>query len=937
MNKLKILLHDLKSQNKEFLDILYKQTNSEKKLFKQIFSINAYTNTDMFNFLSIYELSEHEDLDILHLIVNLKFFPGEKDTDQVILKYFQVLTKSTYPDISYPLFERFIILLNSSMFSYAISNEIFKYFQKFLVFYPEFLDRAIYNLKDDNMKYRLVLDECNVKYVFMIKDVSCLLLENSKSKYLLQGFYDEIPKWYIRSLDENILGFLYYNFDRDEIYSDLCFKYFSELNYSEIISEFKKNQNKIKDDSNTDSNLDYKSNINYRSNIYMDENCKIQYYKSKKEIEKSNSLENIKEKDYKLDISYVELFNDTRDISGLYKIYGKTSWLILRYHPLTNLRILGEFLCSLKNIDFLKEFTSTFDFTNMNVLVALRLYLSGFYLVGESQIVHRVLEIFTAHFVSFSSYEPKFILNLCFSLLLLNTKMYNPHIKSKPSFEEYLSDFDVSEIPEDIKMQDLYNSIKSSKIKFPEKNETSLFNYEIYTKILTLINQEDKLEIQTSNNNINIYLMDKSLVSSDSLLNISHEKFLDLCRYSSFDYLPLYLKYNKSDSYRFLNIFRYYLSHKGDIEIYRIFLNMKTKKYKNILNEIIKKKLSTENLEILQVLYPEDKNDVIFQMIENNIENISSINNLEYERQVYLMSKKINIGLLRKSQYKIKILREVLGTNPRYINREVIDLFKEIDDRSEDSFYTMISIQKEEDMFNYTVQINKTETKSDEIEIGLDKIEEDLDKLNINTNNLTDSKDDEKKKNVSRNNASDNNVLNIKDYKVHYIEKYSINDTTKLFHFYSSSKFILNQAVIKRHISTGKCLRDSDLVTVSNLDNRLIYLILKSEELNNKEVVNYSLWIINLLSTSIPIFIDFFNRNINILKKSSMKISIIKIFISRLKKVVSGLPLCCECQYDKIEDIELFISRIVDNNITSMEDMEFWYKYKREKLERIDN
>lgn len=889
MHKIKILLYDLKLSNKEYQEII---TNinlySIPDLFNAIFSIKNYTNTDMYNFLTVYDLYNLKEENILGKIVNLKFFQGEKDTDQVILKYFQVLTSTYCISISQPLFERFIILLNSPLFSSAIIYEIFKYLQIFLIHYPGFLKRSIYNLKDNSMKYKLLYNTKDISYVFIVPDIKLILLDNTKSKYLLQEYFNNIPRWYINNLNDNILSYLYYNFDGLEIYKDLCYEFFTKLSLSEIINEFKKNK--------------------------LHENLKS-------EMEKMVYNQSI-----------IETFNKSKNIEELYNKYKDTTFLILRYHHLTDLKILGEFLCNHKNVTFLKEFTDTFDFTNMDILVSLRYFLSGFYLVGESQIIYRVLEVFSNHYVKFNKFDPEFILNLCFSLLLLNTKMYNSNIKSKPTFEEYISDFDKEEIPENINMLELYNSIKNDKINLPEKIESSLAHYEVYTKMIKRI-QHFKINIQNIDiydvNNlyqcldtlqspcnlsfsIPCYLMDKSLADSNSILNSPHDKFYELCKYSSIKYIPLYLKYNKSDPYRFLNMFKYYLSYDGDIEIYRIFLNLKTKKYDKLYAEITNTKLSGTNCKILVDLYKEKPTNILLLMLERNLNELKSINFMDFESQVNLMSRSTDLQLIKNSQYAIKLLRNVLIANPKLISKEFIELFKEIDDGGDDAFYTMILLQKEEDMFNYVIKVN---VEHDDINLSIDNVVDSSENTSINDVNKLEENIDRIKINLMTN------------YKIS--EKYKMDDSIKLFQFYSTSKYILNQTVLKRCVTKEKCLRENDISISENLDNRLIYMIYKSNEMNNKELTTYTLWIINLLSTSLPVVVDFFDKNINLLK-NNLQESIIKIIISRLKKVVSGLPLCCGCKYNNIGKTDTFISKLIDNDIVKIEDLEFWFVWKKE-------
>jgi golgi-specific brefeldin A-resistance guanine nucleotide exchange factor 1 len=1015
MDKIKILLYNLKSTNKEFKDIINESTvyTTPCTLFGAIFSINSYTNTDMYNYLSIYEMFTIENSgDIIQKIVNLKFFPSEKDTDQVILKYFSVLNKLDIQDreMLNLIYSRYIILLNSTLFASAISNEIFNNLVMFLNKNPSFLDRSIILLKDQAYRYRLLLDTTDIRHIFIVPSITLVVLHNTKSKYIVQEYFEDIPKWYFDTLSDNILEFLYYNFDRHEIYRDVSFMYFKRLNIQEIADHVKINilqnnvieenderNNKdkdskkngiIKDEGESDKhilNSEFTKKINIQNygsiNLFIDDTCHIHWKSESKEYSLSKLIES---------------FNKTKDITDLYMKYQENTFLLLRYHENTNLRSLGEFLCSHKNIKYLSEFTNTFDFTDTNLLICMRSYLSGFYLVGESQIIHRVLSEFSSKYcIDNKIDDSSFILNMSFSLLLLNTKMYNPSVKSKPSFEEYIKDFDTEEIPEYMNkdaIREMYNSIKNVKLDLPTKNQTSEGHYKVYNEILRRFNLKDEMlsdEVFTSheqisnnsihrNDNLYIYLMDKLLFDNPSLLNTPHDKFYEVCKYISTEYIPIYLVYNKDDTYRFLNMFKYYMSYPGDIRIYKIFMNtakriennnkisyilnrLKRKdnvlpQYKGIYTDIINKDIHPKNIKIIEecikITTCDFLNNLFVLILEFNIQKVDNINYLDYDTQLYLVERSVSVNLdylrlICTSQYKMKLLRQCIENNPRLINHRVIEVFKAFDDKSEDGFYTMILLQREEDMFDYVIEIyNKRNDGGDGIcnkrneEIYNKRNEGICNKRNEGNEGICNKRNEgicnkrnEEIYNEELYNKRNEGICNKKGFS----ERYPINNNTALFYFYSSSKYILNQSKLKG-ILKGGCIRNHSMMSQSILDNRLIYLILKCNELDNKENINYSLWIINLISSSIPIFIRFFTEYIDILEGSILRISIMKIFISRLKKVVSGMYMCCDCKYNKIGIVDIFINDIVERDLISMEDIEFWFVWKKEmcKDKRIE-
>lgn len=81
------------------------------------------------------------------------------------------------------------------------------------------------------------------------------------------------------------------------------------------------------------------------------------------------------------------------------------------------------------------------DFTGKTLDEALRLFLGGFKLLGEAQVVDRTMELFAAQYCRqnpgiFGSADTAFILS--FSICMLNTDAHSPHIKNKMTREGFI-------------------------------------------------------------------------------------------------------------------------------------------------------------------------------------------------------------------------------------------------------------------------------------------------------------------------------------------------------------------------------------------------------------------------------------------------------------------------------------------------------------------
>ncbi|KAF5799791.1 putative Sec7 domain, guanine nucleotide exchange factor, Sec7 domain superfamily [Helianthus annuus] len=92
-------------------------------------------------------------------------------------------------------------------------------------------------------------------------------------------------------------------------------------------------------------------------------------------------------------------------------------------------------------VDVLREFAKTFDFREMNLDTALRVFLETFRLPGEAQKIHRVVEAFSERYYQQS---PDILANkdaallLSYSLILLNTDQHNLQVKRKMTEDDFI-------------------------------------------------------------------------------------------------------------------------------------------------------------------------------------------------------------------------------------------------------------------------------------------------------------------------------------------------------------------------------------------------------------------------------------------------------------------------------------------------------------------
>ncbi|TRY94369.1 hypothetical protein DNTS_006262 [Danionella cerebrum] len=132
------------------------------------------------------------------------------------------------------------------------------------------------------------------------------------------------------------------------------------------------------------------------------------------------------------------------------------------------------------NIQVLHAFVELHEFTDLNLVQALRQFLWSFRLPGEAQKIDRMMEAFAQRYLQcnpgvFQSTDTCYILS--FAIIMLNTSLHNPNVKDKPAVERFISmNRGINgggDLPEEL-LRNLYDSIKNEPFKNPEDDGNDL-------------------------------------------------------------------------------------------------------------------------------------------------------------------------------------------------------------------------------------------------------------------------------------------------------------------------------------------------------------------------------------------------------------------------------------------------------------------------------
>ncbi|KAK0090517.1 hypothetical protein PV325_012571 [Microctonus aethiopoides] len=134
---------------------------------------------------------------------------------------------------------------------------------------------------------------------------------------------------------------------------------------------------------------------------------------------------------------------------------------------------IGDFLGDHNHNQVMYNYIDQMDFTNRDLVTALRYFLEGFRLPGEAQKIDRLMEKFASRYCEcnpnnglFTSADTAYVLG--FSIIMLTTDLHSPQVKNKMTKEQYIRlnrrISDNEDLPEEY-LSKIYDEIAGNEIK----------------------------------------------------------------------------------------------------------------------------------------------------------------------------------------------------------------------------------------------------------------------------------------------------------------------------------------------------------------------------------------------------------------------------------------------------------------------------------------
>ncbi|KIW01849.1 uncharacterized protein PV09_06698 [Verruconis gallopava] len=186
----------------------------------------------------------------------------------------------------------------------------------------------------------------------------------------------------------------------------------------------------------------------------------------------------------------------------------------VRSTALVDKKTLGEFLTKRENERILVAFIDLFDFSGKTVEESLREMLYTFRLPGESQLIERIITVFSKKYIEDGNHDnianADCVLVLCYAIIMLNTDQHNPTLSKQKRMapEDFMRNLrgtngtDEEGKPKDFDPEYLLNiftSIKTNEIILPEEHNNKNAYDHAWKELLVKIQSASDLTVCNTN------------------------------------------------------------------------------------------------------------------------------------------------------------------------------------------------------------------------------------------------------------------------------------------------------------------------------------------------------------------------------------------------------------------------------------------------------
>ncbi|KAM0680569.1 hypothetical protein GINT2_001257 [Glugoides intestinalis] len=911
---LKLAPHSSSRESRKIQSVIGEASLAQ--LYNSILFLNKATNKELVHYLGLILKFPLPSINI-EALVNLKFTAQDKYLGQAIYTYFKLI-EHYYTSLSYAqrlkIFYRYNYLFSSNV---TLDPTIYLLFKDILKkdFLDFFIGRSLYLnfpfIKDFIVDFTNLIPESAIKIGYDIPILRplvyrCSLLA-SNSKNTLNSFDWLVKRWNI-NMESNIPN-LFYRYDCSLLLDSIGNEAFCSLESPlESIKEDLKH-------SNICSVCLMQENVEERLALLLQEKQRL--------------------------ARCIDEFNNTSHINAPLNIE------LLRLLPSIDLTTLGNFLCKEKNLKYLEQFTETFEFKNVDLLDALKCFMASFVMNGESQVIDRVMSVFSREYVrqnvKCDSEIQKYYENckkLAYGFIVLNTMFFNPSFDKKPSFDEYISLLGYNESVfvdnenaqfsfaiEDIK--GFYENIKENEMKIPTYWSDGYDKFTLFKKtvrnmnsviniVLPLENNPEASQQSTSKDTCLPVCDSCVIVCYKHLFKASCSSFMFLSAETFFEFTSIiqckeefehYLDFHRKNTVKFLDASKIYLENFiVSSEFIDSFFDVleKTEKPKAAILSDLKHMFGKQG--------SSETREKQFQVLSHFTQNINTILEIRFLDRSICTKNCLSLQQHSKTRkrYVKQICSKIISSNAD--NLEDFSSFN-------DDFQFKILCKDVEN--NISLVSDKTKVKYilQELKKGhtTEKAHHILSNIKLNTSEAFEAfclmqqwyDDFDKLIHIEHSVNDSVNFFTIHEEFASFLT--SQENVLKLF---TSTSSILNIKVVKR-IHRDCCpLTDPKFQEF----NKILYLILKCNE-KDLGLQEYASCIINYLSDSLILLLEIYEYIFPVFLQISKSFSgmLIKILIKRSKIFIENGVECCASSKDQSVAFRLrsLFSKFINHSLLS--------------------
>ncbi|CAF0877301.1 unnamed protein product [Brachionus calyciflorus] len=209
----------------------------------------------------------------------------------------------------------------------------------------------------------------------------------------------------------------------------------------------------------------------------------------------------------------------------------------LKETPSLDKKVIGDYLSNRKNIVILEKFIESFNFSNLRIDEALRLFLESFRLPGEAPLISNILEIFSRHWRKsnsemFANDDAAF--TLAYAIIMLNVDQHNHNVKKQSNpmivdeFKKNLSRVNGGGNFDEKLLEEIYYAIKNDEIVMPAEHTGALRDNYLWKLLIRRGATSEALYIHAPAGSYNQEIFNIVWGQTISALSFVYDKSLEL-------------------------------------------------------------------------------------------------------------------------------------------------------------------------------------------------------------------------------------------------------------------------------------------------------------------------------------------------------------------------------------------------------------------------